>query len=442
MADTNYTSASIGVSLPLGNSIGSSTTDQIGSRSLNQMVKESEIIEYFVQGHRQAVASSNLKLEYTETSIRLSNNNAQLIGISKQVNKWQRKVLISNKYVDKIILVQALLAARFIARQKSSHPEFAEYHYYQVPDGYSLNYTEVMQLWRTWWHSKRYQLNVASAPIDLLIFNKGNWYPVKDLQPKQGSFILLTARGEISIEAAEYIVWIDSIDPDEQTLPRGSEEDTIHEMDDSDRNQDPSLLSTTANLSYGSSTQTSSSFQGKGFSSRGFSSRGFANANANDWIPEQEEYIDLETYLSTFNTEDTEDVDRIEGIYHINELLSGNNILDSVPPPSPKPPKFAAQPVESKLDSNSTLPVVPVVTTKPSAPKSTTTQPSLSIEQRQASLKLKAINVLKTYLQEGELIVRTEVLKNAQGQEINCKVTKIQRACPSWAIDRVQQITS
>ncbi len=399
MTDTNYTSVNVGNSLTSGN------TDSLGDRSLNSMTKESEIIEYFVQGQKQAIVSGNLKLEYTETSIRLSNNNGQLIGISKQVNKWQRKVLISHKFADKLTIDRALVAAGFIARQKSSHPEFAEYHHYQVPDGYSLNYTEVMQLWRIWWHNKRYQLNVASAPIDLLIFNKGNWYPVKDLQPKQGSFVLLTARGELSIEAAEYIVWIA---PVEETLARGSAEDTIHEEDNSN-NRDRSL-STTTDLSGSSSTQKDSI----------------------DWTPEQEEYIDLETYLSTFNTEDTEDVDRIEGIYQIDRLLSGNNVLNSVPPPAPKPTKISTQPpVKSNSDRTSTLPVAPVVTAQPQ-----------SITQRQASLKLKAIDVLNTYLCEGDPIVRIEVLKNAQGQETDRKTTKIQRGCPNWAIDLAKKISS
>jgi hypothetical protein len=409
MADTNYRSVGIDTSLAAG------STDPLDNRSLNPMIKESEIIEYFVQGQKQAVSSGKLKLEYTETSIRLSNHNAQLIGISKQVNKYQRKVLISNKFADKHTIIPALLAAGFIARQKSSHPEFAEYHYYQVPDGYKLNYTEVMQLWRTWWHNKRYQLNVASAPIDLLIFNKGNWYPVKDLQPKQGSFILLTARGEISIEAPEYIVWIDSA---EQTLPKRSEQDTIHETDNyHNRDRD---RSTTTDLSYGSTS---------------------THKDAIDWAPEPDEYIDLEAYLSTFNTEDTEDVDRIEGIYNIDALLSGNNILDSVPPPAPKPTKIPAQPpVKSDSDRTSTLPVAPVVNSKLPASNPITTQSTLSLAQRQAALKLKAMNVLATYLQEGDSIVRTEVLKNAQGEEINRKVIKIQRGCPNWAIDRISNI--
>ena len=60
----------------------------------------------------------------------------------------------------------------------------------------------------------------------------------------------------------------------------------------------------------------------------------------------------------------------------------------------------------------------------------------LSIPERQSALKVKAMNVLATYLQEGDSILRTEVLKNAQGEEINRKITKIQRSCPNWVIDR------
>ena len=51
------------------------------------------------------------------------------------------------------------------------------------------------------------------------------------------------------------------------------------------------------------------------------------------------------------------------------------------------------------------------------------------------------MNALNTYLNEGDPIVRTEVLKNAQGQEINRKTTKIHRACPNWAIDLTKKIS-
>jgi hypothetical protein len=371
MADANYTS----------------------NRPFNLMPKESEIIGYFAQGQKHSLASENLKLEYTDTSIRLSDRQAILVGISKQVNKWQRKVLISDKSVYKDTITQTLLAAGFIARKKSSHPEFTEYHHYQMPDGYKLNYTEVIQLWRAWWHNKRYQLNVAVTPIDVLFFSKGNWCPVQDLQPKQGSFILYTAKGEISIEPEEYIVWIDRSD---------------------------------TSISIESPLKNGSSLMKKDYISD---------------LPEPEEYIDLETYLSTFNTEDSEDIDRIEGIYNIDELLSG--AIETVAAPAPKSIDLPVEPaIVAHVAQIESLPVEPLPSSKPQISTPTATLSTLSVAQRQASLKLKAMNVLDTYLREGDLIIHTEVLKNAQGQEINRKVTKIQRNCPSWAIEQIKKLTS
>jgi hypothetical protein len=347
------------------------------------MTQESEIIGYFVRGQKQAVSSPNLRLEHTDTSIRLSNNNAILIGISKQVNKWQRKVLVSNNSSYKSSIVKALSAVGFIARQKSSHPEFSEYHYYQVPDGYQLNYTEVIQLWRTWWHHKRYQPNTSNLPIDILVFHKGKWQLVQDLQPKQGNFVVVTAKCEIAIEAAEYLVWLDR-SSDIVVTPTPQVDRDLAEAKD------------------------------------------YSNRASSD------EYIDLEAYLSTFNTEDSEDIDRIEGIYNIDELLRDSSITNRT---VPKPKPAVAVRVEPAILNNSPQPDPAPVKT----PNSSTLRSSSDLE-RQASLKLKAMSVLETYLNEGDLIIHTEILKNAQGQEISRKVIKIKRDCPSWAFDRVKHL--
>ncbi len=414
MANTNYTFVSS------DNSSISGTTP-LDKRSLNLMAKESEIIRCFAEGQQQAISNDNLKLEYTETSIRLSNNNGKLIGISKQVNKWQRKVLISNNSVYKSTLIKMLLAAGFIARQKSSHPEFSEYHYYQVPDGYNLKYTEIIQLWRTWWHNKRHQLNVLIAPIDLLIFLKGNWYPIKDLQPKQGSFVLLTARGEMAIEAEDYIVWIDSAESALSKEDHRSTQITSSAAESNEIKYQDQLMQTNYPAGVVSFLQ--------------------------EQLPEPEEYIDLEAYLSTFNTEDSEDIGRIEEIYNIDKLLSGN-VLDRVSSPPPKLVKLPPQPAivanSDQAAATVELPISPPEISKPIVetpiPNQVTTPAAPSTSQQQRSLKLKAINVLATYLTEGDTIVHTEVLKNDRGQEINRKVTKIQRGCPRWAIDQIKKI--
>ncbi|WP_310484434.1 hypothetical protein [Chamaesiphon sp. VAR_48_metabat_403] len=379
--------------------------DRISNRTLNLTDEEIQIVGYFAQGQKHFITSPNLKLEYTDTSIRLSDRDGKLLGISKQVNQWQRKVLVSNNSVYRPSMTEALIKLGFIDKQKSSHPEFSEHHLYQVPNLYKLNYTEVIKLWKVWWNNKRYQLDRPNPPIDVLTFTKGNWYLVRDLQPKQGNFVIRTERGEMTIEPEEYVVWLDAID-DRHNEPKPTSSTPSFTLEPP-RNLSANLaVPIDSNILSSTSLTTTGSPKPPSFSN----------------YVEPIEELDLESYLNTFNTEDSEDIDRIEGIYNIGDLLSGNTIEENVLPlaslPTPDLPVEPAPAVESPIP----------------------TKPVMSMAQRQAELKRKAMTVLAKYLQEGDRITHTEVLKNAQGQELNRKITQIQRGCPSWAIDQIQKL--
>ena len=405
------------------------SADSIADRLLNFAAEELAIVGYFARGQKHSISSQNLKLDYTETSIRLSDRDGKLIGISKQVNQWQRKVLVSNNSSYREIIIEDLVDLGLINRQKSSHPEFTEHHEYQLPDGYKLNYTEAIELWKIWWNNRRYQLNNPRPSIDILTFSKGNWYPIDDLQPKQGAFILTTARGEIQIEPEEYVVWLDPKSPkftdradansfsSPSALQASAEPLGSLEPRRLNRQISTGVPSPSARLSGGRSIVPPATLMGESVQNIDILSPRLTH------LPELEE-LDLEAYLNTFNTEDTEDVDRIEGIYHIGELLSGTNIIE---PPLPKPPKSQTK--------ASAPPVEPPATTIAELDE-------LTLAQQQASLKLKAMKVLITYLEEGDRVIRTEVLKNALGQEINRKIVKIERGCPSWAIEQVRHLTA
>ena len=369
-------------------------------RSPNFTAEELQIIRYFAQGQKHSISSNNLKLEYTETSIRLSNNSGKLLGIAKQTNEWQRKVLITNNSIYRTIIIQNLAELGFIDLNRSSHPNFTEHHYYNILDGYKLNYTEVIQLWRSWWNTKRYQLNVTNVPIYISIFARGNWYQVQDLQPRQGNFILQTARGELIIPPEDYVVWIDRIESISSNLP---------------------------------------SQVGATDSAR-FSAQSIDNVELSEQEEQEEEEVDLESYLNTFTIEEPEDIDRIEGIYNIGELLSSTNraeetsttslpMLEATNSLPSEPEIISPQTTLIDLGSGSTLSELP------------TAQSSLAYSQAQQALKLKAINALSRYLQQGDIVVRTEVFRNGQGQELNRKVTTIQRGCPRWVIDKIRQLS-
>jgi hypothetical protein len=405
-----------------------------------------KIIDYFVRGHKQFISSPDLKLEYTETSIRLSDRDSQLIGISKQVNQWQRKVLLAKKSAHTSRIIQAAHAIGFITKQKSAHPEFSEHHYYDVPDGYRLKYTEVIELWKVWWHNKRYQLNVPNPPINVLTFTKGKWYSIRDLQPKHGNFIIRTERGEIEIEPEDYVVWLES-----KSTPRTEPKSlTTSQLLLLDRQQiranHPSLpleFERQSEQNIAIEVPISGSVPPVSAKVPGVVSSTITSVNpiSKPQVDLGEEYedVDLESYLNTFNTEDAEDIDRIEGIYNIGELLSGSTVAEEEEDVSP--PIVSSAPIEP---SATPQPPIDPPTNQASTVPTASPIPDLvlSLPQRQAALKSKAIDVLTKYLHEGDTIVHTEVLKNALGQEVNRKVSTIQRGCPGWAIAQIQQMIS
>lgn len=344
----------------------------------NLTAEEIKMIEYFAQGQKHSMSSRNLKLEYTETSIRLSTVSGKLLGITKQTNEWRRKALVTNSSIYRNRIIQDLLERGYITLQKSSHPDFTEYHHYRVPSGYKLNYTEIIQLWIIWWHNRRDRINANNVSIDIQIFTKGNWHRVRDLQPRQGNFAIATAVGELAIAPEDYVVWLERADA-QQVAP-------AVRADANPRTEEVA--------------------------------RSAASPQDVDESSADREELDLESYLNTFNTETTEDIDRIEGIYNIGELLSS---ADS---------EQVDEPVEPSTS------VEQSTTTNPSAERA----PSILSLQQKQSLKLKAISALSKYLAEGDVVTLTEVVKNARGQEIDRKITTIQRGCPRWVIEQIQRL--
>jgi hypothetical protein len=422
----------------------------------NFTIEELEIIGYFSRGQKYSFSSKNLKLDFTETSIRLSDRQGKLLGISKQANEWQRKVLVSSNSIYSPKIIQVLGERGFITKQKSAHPDFTEHHYYKIPNGYKLNYTEILQLWKVWWNNKCHRLQPRSSRIDPLIFTKGNWHRIQDLQPQQEHFLLQTATGEPIICADDWVIWIDKLEPQSITLSPAPTPEI------------PPVQALPVTLSESAKSNMSTQIIPPPMTP--ISPLGMPKKDHPDLaksLPAKEEDIDLEFYLSTFNTEDTEDVDRIEGIYNIGELLGDATPENEVSLPPQKStstlrlevkvvdtpvqiPPVVVEPPVIKMQPNP-APIAPppppksptlIHITAPSEPTPTNDPlPTLPILDRQkGSLKLKAFETLTKYLREGDRVTHTETIKNTQGEVINRKTIEIQRGCPSWAIDLIKDL--
>jgi hypothetical protein len=467
--------------------------NDIPNQNPNLTIEELEIIGYFARGQKYSFSSKNLKLDSSETSIRLSDREGKLLGISKQINEWQRKVLVSNTSSYKPKILETLKDRGFITKQTSSHPNFTEHHHYKIPGDYKLNYTKILQLWKVWWNNKQYQLQPRTPSIDPLIFTKGNWHRIQ-----QENFLLQTANGEAIICAEDWVIWIDKLEPK-----------PIIQVHQSTAKQDSIQLDPFA-LAFAKPLPAQKRLHQEIVPANSIKSNMFTqinpppmtpisplglppkdNTNSITDLPAQDNE-DLEYYLNTFNTEDTEDVDRIEGIYNIGELLGDPTSNDRIASPSTKSkptfklevkvvepaasqPKHTA-PVElAASQPKSTAPVVEIPVGRipsnpqiapivpPPPPKSpnlsgeigrsisepTTGQSTrvaneasstTSISAQKKLLKLKVIDTLTKYLTEGECVTHTEVIKNTQGDVINSKTIETQRSCPKWAIDLIQSL--
>jgi hypothetical protein len=395
---------------------------------------ELDIIKHFVQGKKRALSTATLKLEYSDKAVRLTDVQGRLLGISNQINEWQQKILLSHKSKYTTAIQQILLDRGFVASQKSLHPDFDEYHHYQLPKGYKLNYTEALQLWKVWWNSKRYQLNSPTLQVDVLVFNKNNWYPIQDLRPNQGNFVLKTPIGEMMIPATDRVVWVDRGEVTDAKTPSSQESQppttpppppppkqiVIQIVQSPQPGNVPNSTMTTEILPVEPEvTKTPEPPIGD--------------------EPDRIADIDLEEYLNTFDTDDSEDVDRIEGIFNIDELLSeqllteDSTIEDLFTPSTPTAPVVVAQ---SGQITSEVVPATPPTPTdsipiNPSAPM-------LSPSERKQALKIKALQVLTHYLQQGEEINTQETIKTPQGEILQGKNITIKRGCPPWAIQQAQ----
>jgi hypothetical protein len=358
----------------------------------------------------------------------------------------------------------------FITKQKSSHPDFTEYHFYKVPEDYKLNYTKILQLWKVWWNNKCHRLHSQKPIFDPLIFSKGSWHQIQDLQPQQEHFLLQMVKGDPIICAEDLVVWVDKLPAPSNTVAPQSIPENV------------SARSIPLTPSKPPKSNMPTPAQSLQLPIASIPPSQMPKKDNTDLNIQSDDDLDLEIYLSTFNTEDTEDVDRIEGIYNIGELLGDmmpesdilpppaspkskstmrlevkvidtpndnlpisesqigmqSNSAPIVPPPPPKSPKLIAN---SKASNSTPVPPSPkVLVPEPSVPSSSIEQSTPLISDKKRSLKVKAFETLSKYLREGDLVTHTETIKNTQGEVINRKTTEIQRGCPSWAIDLVQSL--
>lgn len=176
-----------------------------------KILSDEQLLKYFVQGDTRILASNNLRLDYKANTAQISHRKTgEVLAIFKPLEKpYCIYLRENNQYED--LLIKVFLENKFIPLTGlDKHNGFVIYQQHEIPNGYQINYTDTVALWKTWWPTRRHQRSYAIM-IDILVFFREQWYPIQDMMGHDGIFYIKTLVGEISLAPTDKLVWLNKV---------------------------------------------------------------------------------------------------------------------------------------------------------------------------------------------------------------------------------------
>jgi hypothetical protein len=177
---------------------------------------DTKLVEKFVQGSNQLLASANLRLEVNGGVSQLMARNGDSIAILYLQNKPRTAIVKHNsRFLE---LIDRLLIDRsFVLFGDASRPGFVEYKYFVTPAGYRMSYTDPSILWKKWWPTEKFQ-DKQRFNMDILVSFKNNWYPIQNINVNSGNYTIKTIAGQIFFKRDDKVLWLAQHAQREQAL--------------------------------------------------------------------------------------------------------------------------------------------------------------------------------------------------------------------------------
>lgn len=170
---------------------------------------DNKLINKFVQGSNQLLASENLRLEVNGSLSQLTARNGEPIAIMYLQNKPRTVIIKHNSQFTE--LIDRLLVDRdFVMFGDANRAGFIEYKHYITPAGYRIWYTDPAILWKKWWPTERFQ-DKQRFNMDILVSFKNNWYPVQNINVNAGTFTIKTIAGQLVLKRDNKVLWLAQI---------------------------------------------------------------------------------------------------------------------------------------------------------------------------------------------------------------------------------------
>jgi hypothetical protein len=167
---------------------------------------DTKLVEKFVQGSNQLLASTNLRLEVNGGVSQLLTRSGDAIAIMYLQSK-PRSVIVKHNSPFLESIGQIMLDRDFVLVGDASRAGFVEYRYYVTPAGYQISYTDPSILWKKWWPTEKFQ-NKQRFNMDILLSFKDNWYPIQSINVSAGIFTIKTIAGQLILKRDDKVLWL------------------------------------------------------------------------------------------------------------------------------------------------------------------------------------------------------------------------------------------
>jgi hypothetical protein len=167
---------------------------------------DTKLVEKFVQGSNQLLASTNLRLEVNGGVSQLLTRSGDAIAIMYLQSK-PRSVIVKHNSPFLESIGQIMLDRDFVLIGDASRAGFIEYRFYVTPAGYQISYTDPSILWKKWWPTEKFQ-NKQRFNMDILLSFKDNWYPIQSINVSAGIFTIKTIAGQLILKRDDKVLWL------------------------------------------------------------------------------------------------------------------------------------------------------------------------------------------------------------------------------------------
>ncbi|MBW4469084.1 MAG: hypothetical protein KME45_01630 [Stenomitos rutilans HA7619-LM2] len=167
---------------------------------------DATLIQQFISGEATLAANQNLRIEPAFDSIQLLAKRGGLIASLKCAGS-RRTLLVRQQSEYGTLIHQILLARHFMPTPSGDQPGFLQYRADDIPAGYELAHATARELWKEWWRTARHS-GIHGIHMDLLIFARDTWYPIRNIVCSQGTLFVTTLVSEVSFTGDEWLIWL------------------------------------------------------------------------------------------------------------------------------------------------------------------------------------------------------------------------------------------